>query len=179
MSIAGVAVWCKNLHLQDIELAVREFTILIHPNEVVALANTAYVIAATYLMNHAGEEKRNVMAFEEAEKWLISKGNKDLIGWMDTIKGTVGSIDELLKQVPPNKAEGWIKIAFTYAMHFLLAGAPFKKAIEKIINVKGDTDTNACIVGALLGAYHGLSGLDMQVQIDKICQYKGRVFKRP
>jgi ADP-ribosylglycohydrolase len=42
-------------------------------------------------------------------------------------------------------------------MHFLLSDDSFEEAIRKIISVKGDTDTNACIIGALLGAYYGLS----------------------
>ena len=61
-----------------------------------------------------------------------------------------------MKLVDPQKASGWIKIAFCYSMHFLLSKTSFKTAIEKIIKVKGDTDTNACIIGALLGAYYGL-----------------------
>jgi ADP-ribosylglycohydrolase len=52
MSISGLALWCKNLSNTDIEKAVREFTILIHPNESVVCANTAYVIAVAYLLNH-------------------------------------------------------------------------------------------------------------------------------
>lgn len=81
--------------------------------------------------------------------------------------------------MPPGKAEGWIRIAFIYAMHFLLTGKPFKAAIEKMISIKGDTDTNACIVGALIGAYHGLERMEMQQQIDKISLFKGKVSKRP
>lgn len=52
MSISGLAVWCRNLSVKDTETAVREFTILIHPNEAVVLANTAYVIAIKYLLNN-------------------------------------------------------------------------------------------------------------------------------
>jgi ADP-ribosyl-[dinitrogen reductase] hydrolase len=64
-------------------------------------------------------------------------------------------------------------------MHFLLVGEQFRKAIEKTITIRGDTDTNACIVGALLGAYHGLTGMAMSEQIEKIYQFKGKVYKRP
>lgn len=78
---------------------------------------------------------------------------------MDTIKATKDSTEKLMEVVPPGKAEGWVKIAFSYAMHFLLTGLPFRRVIEHVIGMKGDTDTNACIVGALLGAYHGLDAL--------------------
>jgi ADP-ribosyl-[dinitrogen reductase] hydrolase len=59
--------------------------------------------------------------------------------------------------VNPQKSSGWIKIAFIYAIHFLISNIPFEEAIRKIISVKGDTDTNACIIGALLGASYGIS----------------------
>lgn len=55
MSISGMAIWCRNLTQQEIEQAVREFTILIHPNPVVVQANTAYVLAIVYLLNNPSE----------------------------------------------------------------------------------------------------------------------------
>jgi ADP-ribosylglycohydrolase len=43
------------------------------------------------------------------------------------------------------------------------------KAIKYLISSKGDTDTNACIAGGLLGVKLGLKGLaDMSDQISKI-----------
>jgi ADP-ribosylglycohydrolase len=32
----------------------------------------------------------------------------------------------------------------------------FEDALVSVIRAGGDTDTNACIVGGLLGAYHGI-----------------------
>jgi len=51
---------------------------------------------------------------------------------------------------------GWIRIAFSYAVHFAVKSNEFKKPIEYLISNKGDTDTNACIAGGLLGAKLGL-----------------------
>jgi len=51
-------------------------------------------------------------------------------------------------------------------MHFVLLKA-------------GDTDTNAAIVGAVIGAYHGASGID-ETWVDKVCNYDNQVGrKRP
>ena len=46
---------------------------------------------------------------------------------------------------------GLVKIAFTYAFRHLLFGSDCKSAIAKILKGRGDTDTNACIVGGLIG----------------------------
>lgn len=48
-----------------------------------------------------------------------------------------------------------MRVALSYAVHFLVCGTKFKDSIEWIISQKGDTDTNACIMGGLLGASFG------------------------
>lgn len=50
-------------------------------------------------------------------------------------------------------------------MYFLVKGTSYESSIRKILEAKGDTDTNACIAGGLLGAYYGVNGLKMNKQI--------------
>ena len=57
--------------------------------------------------------------------------------------------------MPIDKASGWVRIALSYSIYFLIAGKSFKDSLEWIISHKGDTDTNACIMGGLLGVYYG------------------------
>lgn len=64
---------------------------------------------------------------------------------------------------------GWAKIAFSYGMQELfkltktkqppLDQRYYKSVIREIILEAGDTDTNASIVGGLLGALVGFSNL--------------------
>lgn len=54
---------------------------------------------------------------------------------------------------------GWLKIGFCYAFHYLWNQTPYDVALRDIILKGGDTDTNAAIVGGLLGAYYGLDGI--------------------
>jgi ADP-ribosylglycohydrolase len=68
---------------------------------------------------------------------------------------------------------GWAKIAWTYGMRILKTlGKPeeninvsalgsdfYKNEIEWVISRAGDTDTNACIVGGLLGSVIGFTKL--------------------
>ena len=55
---------------------------------------------------------------------------------------------------------GFLKIAFQWAFHYLYNEIPYRDAIWDILNRGGDTDTNAAIVGGLIGARDGLSNLD-------------------
>ncbi|HBY78599.1 MAG TPA: hypothetical protein DEG47_16690, partial [Cyanobacteria bacterium UBA11148] len=50
---------------------------------------------------------------------------------------------------------GFIKIAFTHAFRHLLKGSGYEEAIRETLYGGGDTDTNACIVGGLIGAACG------------------------
>lgn len=52
MALIGLAVWCHRLPPKDVIKAVREFTILIHPNELVILSNCFYALIVQYLLNN-------------------------------------------------------------------------------------------------------------------------------
>jgi len=59
---------------------------------------------------------------------------------------------------------GWLKIAFMYSFYHLKHcdrnnPKAFEDALFEILKLSGDTDTNAAIMGGLLGAHLGLSGI--------------------
>lgn len=54
---------------------------------------------------------------------------------------------------------GWVLIAMQNAFYHLAAGHDIEQAIIETILQGGDTDTNACIVGALIGAVDGIQNL--------------------
>jgi ADP-ribosylglycohydrolase len=45
------------------------------------------------------------------------------------------------------------------ALQVAAAGGPFEESLRSVVSLGGDTDTNAAVTGALLGALHGLGGL--------------------
>lgn len=63
--------------------------------------------------------------------------------------------------LPPSftKNQGWVLTAFGNAFHRLWAGQEIEEALVETIMKGGDTDTNAAIVGALLGAGSGLRAI--------------------
>lgn len=58
-----------------------------------------------------------------------------------------------------SKHQGWVQIAYQNAFHHLARRTPFAQALTETIGLGGDTDTNAAITGALLGAAQGLAAI--------------------
>ena len=55
----------------------------------------------------------------------------------------------------------------------------FKEAMYAVLMAAGDTDTNAAIVGAVMGAWLGKSGIE-ESWVEKVCTYNNEVGrKRP
>ncbi len=57
------------------------------------------------------------------------------------------------------KMRGWVLIAFYMAFRYFFYTNSYHQAINGVIKLGGDTDTNAAITGALCGAYYGSQGM--------------------
>lgn len=64
---------------------------------------------------------------------------------------------------------GWDKNAFSLVLYCLFNNFSFEHAIEYTLSLGGDTDTNAAIVGAVMGAKYGI---DSVPNVDKIYNCK-------
>jgi hypothetical protein len=51
--------------------------------------------------------------------------------------------------------QGWVLVALQNAFHQLLHAVSVEEGVTRTVMSGGDTDTNAAIAGALLGAVHG------------------------
>ncbi len=60
------------------------------------------------------------------------------------------------------KYQGYFGIAFQMAFYELLHGKSFDQSLINVIEQGGDTDTNGCIVGALIGALYGIKNIPIQ-----------------
>ena len=156
MRISPLAVWARNLTLDEIVIAVKEEVMLTHSNETVQHACCFYVIAIKFLIKTGNR----VAAFNETKAYLIGKTNSEFWEW-------VLMVENPNFQLNVHKPAGWSKIAFVYGFKYLLAGLEYNESLVEILKGGGDTDTNCCIIGALLGAASGLSALPSN-KIDKI-----------
>jgi ADP-ribosylglycohydrolase len=60
-------------------------------------------------------------------------------------------------EVNVRKNKGWCIYGMYLAFYALIHTKSYKEGIDYIIKQGGDTDTNACIGGYLLGAYYGFN----------------------
>jgi ADP-ribosylglycohydrolase len=76
-------------------------------------------------------------------------------------RGLSAAIRDTLAQAadrPPedySTQQGWVRIALQNAFYQLLHATSLEQGIRASVMAGGDTDTNAAIAGALLGAVHG------------------------
>jgi ADP-ribosylglycohydrolase len=80
-------------------------------------------------------------------------------------QGEVRELLEMAQAGPPDNfydRMGWIRIAFGNAFHWLAQERPLEEAVVWTVRQGGDSDTNAAITGALLGAFQGLSAIPKQ-----------------
>ena len=85
------------------------------------------------------------------ERVMTWAGEINVVGsLMDTILGAADSPPEDYKH-----REGWVLVAFRNSLWQLLHASSLEEGVVDTVMRGGDTDTNAAICGALLGAVHG------------------------
>ena len=82
-----------------------------------------------------------------------------------TVEPALGDAIADARQSPPAdyfRQQGWVLIAFRNALWQLLHAASMEEGVVDTVMQGGDTDTNAAICGALLGAVHGRNAVPAQ-----------------
>mmetsp|Transcript_148119 Transcript_148119/g.258428 ORF Transcript_148119/g.258428 Transcript_148119/m.258428 type:complete len:587 (-) Transcript_148119:97-1857(-) len=159
MRCMPLAVWCcaRKFDAHAIVAAAHADAKLTHSNHTVGSANAAYVLAMTQLIHTCGDR---ASALEAVENWKAeeleksSPGSENLSKWLQEAMA-----GEPLHFGPEY---GWSKIAFTHAFRHLQIGSDFATAMKLTMVGGGDTDTNAAIVGGLVGAAVGLDAIPVQ-----------------
>lgn len=144
MRATPLGIWGHNLKIHDLALLAREDSALSHPNKSCRDAVACYAIAIAHLLSHPGEREA---AFVQTKEWADAHAVGEVCEWLDDAERNVN--------VPYHPQIGFIKIAFTHAFRHLLLGTEYVEALRETLAGGGDTDTNACIVGGLIGAACG------------------------
>lgn len=148
MRAAALGVWGRNLSEADLAACARHDSCLSHPNPSCWQAVACYTLAIAHLMNHGGDRSGDrAGAFQRAQTWATTHANEEVRSWLADAKQGVN--------VAYTPLIGFVRIGFTHAFRHLLLGTNFVDAIAETLAGGGDTDTNACIVGGLIGAAAG------------------------
>ncbi len=122
----------------------REDSELTHPHPLCGDAVAAFVVAVADAVRH-GDPRH---AWSAARQWARSAS-------------AAAPVVEALEaaETSPRPADGanqgWVLIALQNAFHDLLTAPTLEAGVVASVARGGDTDTNAAIAGALLGAVHG------------------------
>lgn len=127
---------------------------LTNPNPITMDAVSVYVIGLQTALITGDPVKTFETAYDAAETQTV----RDLlkVAIEDTNEGEWSVKLANGKSVTPDSSfMGYFGIALQGAFHELIHASSFEQAMINIISAGGDTDTNACIAGALLGAIFG------------------------
>jgi ADP-ribosyl-[dinitrogen reductase] hydrolase len=139
MRVSPLGVWATRDAERAAALA-REDSALTHPHAVCVEACAGYTAAIATAIAGGGREA------------MIEKAVSSCSGpAQDAIRrGAAG------ERPPDNETNaGWVLVALQNAFYQLVRAGSFEEALVDTVNAGGDTDTNAAIAGALLGARHG------------------------
>jgi ADP-ribosyl-[dinitrogen reductase] hydrolase len=125
---------------------------LTHPNELCKQANSLYAMAISFAIKD-GTDAQSV--YQKIVEWASG---------MNVKPGLLVAIHNAANEPPTEfvHQQGWVLIAFQNALWQLLHAPSFEEGVIDTVMRGGDTDTNAAICGALLGAVYGLDAVPVQ-----------------
>jgi ADP-ribosyl-[dinitrogen reductase] hydrolase len=143
----GVIGWCMEPE-KLAELAVLDSR-LSHPHPVCCAAVAIYTHAIAHsIRTGEGPAQTYAATVDFARQSLVCEPAIDSL-----LQAEVGPPDDFVDRM------GWVRIALQNAFHQLLAAPSLEAGVVATVQAGGDTDTNGCISGALLGAVHGLEAV--------------------
>jgi len=152
MRVAPLALWCHKESDATIAEYAKQDALLSHPSLVCKECNAVYCVAIAYLMKNPGDHLGAISHLDDfMGRHVQSQTVKD---WYYRDSLCIDSLDASINI-------GHVRWGFTMAMYFLRRGEQYETGIVETLMKGGDTDTNAAIVGALLGVLHGVDKIPL------------------
>lgn len=149
MRISPLGIFGAHYPLERVCEWARQDAALTHPHRICIEANSLFTMAIAHVVSSGCEAEK---LYHEIKEWAVDLEVDPAL--MDVIEGAA--------EAPPAnyvRQQGWVLIAFRNALWQLLHAPSFESAVVDTVMQGGDTDTNAAICGALLGAVHGLNAI--------------------
>lgn len=152
MRVSPLAIFGAALQPYEIAHLARTDAGLTHPHEVCRAANAVFAVAISYAIRTGGNAH---MVYRYASAWA-----HDNVVDPEVLESLEAAEVEAPRDFMTN--QGWVRVAFQNAFYQLLHALSLEEGVVNTVRSGGDTDTNAAIVGALLGAVHGRRGIPAQ-----------------
>jgi len=152
MRISPLGIFGANHAPELVAEWARQEAAITHPHPVCQQANTLFTMAIAHTVSQ-GCDARNLY--------------RQIMAWTEEIKADGSLLDAVrgAAEAPPADyvhQQGWVLTAFRNALWQLLHASNLEEAVVDTVMRGGDTDTNAAIWGALLGAVHGRNAIPGQ-----------------
>ena len=157
MRISPLGIFGANHSLETVGDWAMQDAALTHPNSVCLQANALFTMAIANAIASGCEAGK---LYQNIRQWAVDMTVEPVL--LDAI---YKAADE--PPVDYVHQQGWVLIAFQNALYQLLHAPSFEDGVVDTVMCGGDTDTNAAICGALLGAVHGLNAIPTQ-WIDRV-----------
>ncbi len=125
---------------------------LTHPHPVCGDATAAFVVAIAHAIDRGDGAEG---AYRAALDW--ARGAPAVPAVREALEAAAGAA-----RPADGPQQGWVLIALQNAFHEALRARTVEEGLAATVLRGGDTDTNAAIAGALLGALHGRAGIPAQ-----------------
>jgi ADP-ribosyl-[dinitrogen reductase] hydrolase len=125
---------------------------LTHPHPVCGDATAAYVVALAHAI---GRGTGATHCYEAALRWAHEGAAEPAV---------IEAIERAAVEPPicEGATQGWVLVALQNAFYELLHASSLETGVVTTVQRGGDTDTNAAITGALLGAVYGRAAVPCQ-----------------
>ncbi len=152
MRIAPLGIFGAGRPLAQVGAWAEQDAVITHPNPVCRQINNLFARAISHAIA-TGPTPAEL--YESIRGWA-----KEL-----AVLAAVNDVIAAAEYAPPadfTHQQGWVMIAFQNALFQLLNAPSLEEGVIRTIAGGGDTDTNAAIAGALLGAVHGEQAIPAQ-----------------
>ena len=153
MRISPLGIYGHRKKEEELWKIARVESCLTHPHSVCQDACALFTAVLSYAIRTGnGPDETYRYAIDVAERQGIDAELRKVL--------------DLASRNAPRELEhsGWVLIAFQNAFYQLLHSTEIEAALVQTIGMGGDTDTNAAIAGAILGAVHGRAAIPLQWQ---------------
>jgi ADP-ribosyl-[dinitrogen reductase] hydrolase len=154
MRISPLGIWGAFRDSAEVAGAARRDAQLTHPHPVCQAASAVFAVAVAAAIASGGDAQQT---YAYALDW----------GRAAQLEPAVLQAIEAAVDAPPSdfmSHQGWVLIALQNAFFQVLHAPSLEAGVVATVRAGGDTDTNAAICGALLGAVHGREAIPAQWQ---------------
>ena len=152
MRISPLGIFGWRMEPEALAKLAAEDAALTHPNRICQQVNGLYATAIAEAVREGPAPKTlHERMAARAEQWNVDQAIRE-------------RIEEAQTRRPPEYSQqmGWVLTAFQNALYELLHAPTLEEGIIATVGCGGDTDTNAAICGALLGAVYGRDAVPRQ-----------------